>query len=773
MDPSTLPSGVKADVVLVHNSAVYLFRYRRHVIRRLLAAGYRCTALIMGDARQSEVLRDMGVDVRVAAPVAAGFRPAALIRQFAFIVRELRAIRPAAAFLYTARPIGLGTLAGVIVGTPRRYVLIAGLGRPWSAGGLRGWLQRSLARLAYRFFLRLTTVSFFQNADDACEIGVRPQRLRHGRAIVLEGSGVDGQVFRPPDSTPEGVLFLMCCRLLPEKGVDEYLQAAAHLKARYPSMRFLLAGAPPSDLSARVSAALLHRIRAEPAVEYLGEVHDVAQLLQQATAVVLPSYYREGVPRVLLEGLASGLPLITTDMPGCRDVVAPGVNGLLVPPRSAEALAAAMQQVAGWPPAQMAAARNTSRLIAECRFAADAVAARTLAATGLTADSLASTVLFVSTNADRAGAPLYVLNLIRFHRRRVRCVAVFGETGPVQAAVAALGVRTYVIPEMRSRVTPVKDWRALRRLSAIVGLERVSVVHVHSAKAGMVGRVAAWRLGVPCVYTVHGWGFGPGRRRLVSVATWLVERALRSLVTHYVFLSDTELRVGVARLGLSQDRCSVVPSSITDHLARSTPAHSTKVVMVANTHPAKDHEALCSAFARVQASGSLLLVGAGTDTSAFAARLDEWCGSRRQDVTALGAVDDVAPVLAGAGIFTLISRYEGLPLSVIEAMRAGLPVIVTDVGGIRELVIDGVTGLICPAGNVEAVTMALERLLRDPDLRAELGRAGRLRYEAMFAEDRSAEAMEPIYTRLAVVQGKPTGVPAFQDLSETSRVGNP
>lgn len=773
MDPSTLPSGVKADVVLVHNSAVYLFRFRRHVIRRLLAAGYRCTALIMGDARQSEVLRDMGVDVRVAAPVAAGFRPAALIRQFAFIVRELRAIRPAAAFLYTVRPIMLGTLAGVIAGTPRRYVLVAGLGRPWSASGLRGWLLRFFARSVYRFFLRLATVCFFQNADDAYDIGVDPRRLRDGRAVVLEGSGVDSEIFHPSESTPDTFSFLMCCRLLPEKGVGEYLKAAAHLGTRYPATRFLLAGAPPSDLPAEVSTSLLQRIRAEPSVEYLGEVHDVARLLQQASAVVLPSYYREGVPRVLLEGLASGLPLITTDMPGCRDVVAPGLNGFVVPPRSEGALITAMERVIGWSPAKMAEARTSSRLIAERRFDAEQVAARTLAATGLTTDPLGFTVLFVSTNADLAGAPLYVLDLIRFHHRRVRCVAVFGAAGPVQAAVAALGVRTYVIPEIRSRLTPAKDWRALRRLTTVIGLERANIVHVHSAKAGMVGRLAAWRLGIPCVYTVHGWGFGPGRRRLVSAATWLAERALRSLVSHYVLLSDADLRVGVVRLGLSRNRCTVVPSSLADHVARAQPEHSMSVIMVANVHPAKDHETVCRAFSRLQPPGTLQLVGNGTESPAFARRLDEWCGFRRQDVTGLGAVSDVGQVLAGAGVFALISRYEGLPLSVIEAMRAGLPVVATDVGGIRHAVVDGVTGLVCPAGDVDAVALALERLLREPNLRAELGRAGRLRYEAMFAEDRSAAAMEPIYTRLAVVQGKPTGVPAFQDLSETSRVGNP
>jgi glycosyltransferase involved in cell wall biosynthesis len=250
---------------------------------------------------------------------------------------------------------------------PAVFALISGLGYAFvEGGGLARDLMRRLISALYRTSLRHADGIFFQNPDDLEDF----RRLaiigdRH-KAIRVNGSGVDIEHYRFSPPRLEPPTFLLIARLLKDKGIFEFVEAARRLRLRHPRACFCLLG-PLDTNPAAISIRDLERWRAQGAVDYLGEAPDVRPHLAAATVYVLPSAYREGVPRTLLEAMSTGRALITTDTPGCRETVLSGQNGFLVPPGDAGALAQAMERFIVQPDLAVAFGRR-SRALAEDRF---------------------------------------------------------------------------------------------------------------------------------------------------------------------------------------------------------------------------------------------------------------------------------------------------------------------------------------------------------------------------------------------------------------------
>lgn len=256
------------------------------------------------------------------------------------LARRLRALRPELVLTCTIKPTVYGIPAAAAGGVPRRFALVTGLGYAFTEAeaGMRRRFAGAAARFLYRTSLRRTTAAIFQNGDDRDEF--RRRGLLGGTpAHVVNGSGVELDHFCPAP-LPEAPRFLLTARLLRDKGLGEYLAAARIVKAARPAAQFDLAGSTDPNPSA-FPIDEVHAAAAEGIVTYHGSVEDVRGLLGAARVYVLPSY-REGTSRAMLEAMAMARPVITTDAPGCRAAVAHGDNGLLVPVRDAEALAAAM-----------------------------------------------------------------------------------------------------------------------------------------------------------------------------------------------------------------------------------------------------------------------------------------------------------------------------------------------------------------------------------------------------------------------------------------------
>ncbi|MGE0315483.1 MAG: glycosyltransferase family 4 protein [Lautropia sp.] len=354
-------------------------------------------------------------------------------------------------------------------------------------------------------------------------------------------------------------------------------------------------------------------------------------------------------------------------------------------------------------------------------------------------------VLLVSTNADLAGAPSHVRDLVLGLRHAFRFTVVFGEDGPIRQRLADAQVRTIVLDGMRSEISPARDLRVVRALGRIIREEAPALIHAHSAKAGMVARLAGAFARVPVVYTVHGWGFGEGRPRLQGLILRGIETLLAPSTRQFISVSRADAALARRALRVDESRCLVIPNGVADTPRRAQPASHAGFVMVARTCFAKDHESALRAFGGVAGDHAFTCVGGGTDEPGFRDAVRRWAGNAASRVDLLGNRPGVDDILASQGIFVLSSRYEGMPLSIIEAMRSGLPVIATRVGGVAELVDDGVNGLLVDAGDVGAMRGAMQRLADDPSLRARLGAAGRARYEQSFSADRMNRRIADVY----------------------------
>lgn len=324
-------------IVVSVNAAWNLVNFRRSLLLSLVAAGYRVVAVAPPDGREGE-LAALGVDFVPIAIDRRGMSPVADARLLMAYVAILRRLRPAAYLGFTIKPNVYGGMACRMLGIPR-IANIAGLGTAF----LRRDVLNRIVRQLYATGLKGAERVFFQNRDDRAHF-VSEGLVREEQTILLPGSGVDLDRFMPSARTPDGrTVFLLVTRLLRAKGVAEYVEAAATMHGRHgDAVAFRLLGIPDHS-SGGIDAETLERWRRDGDVELLDAVADVRPVLADADCVVLPSYYPEGTPRSLLEAAGMGKAIVTTDTPGCRDVVDRGVNGFLCEPRSVESLVEAME----------------------------------------------------------------------------------------------------------------------------------------------------------------------------------------------------------------------------------------------------------------------------------------------------------------------------------------------------------------------------------------------------------------------------------------------
>ena len=330
-------------VFVVGSFAHSLLNFRGALLSRLAAAGHEvvaCAPKANGEIvtkldRMGVVYRDIPLHRAGMSPI----RDAATIRSLAGLMRTLR---PDRVLAYTAKPVIYSSLAARVAGRPPVYSMISGLGYAFGSSSARQRLVGNLVRRLYRFALRSNAGVFFQNPDDLDLFrteGLLPEAIP---VTMINGSGVDLEWYAP-EPLPSEPVFLLVARLLADKGIREYVEAARAVKRKFPAARFQIAGDfDPNPMS--ISRDELDVWQAEGAVEYLGALDDVRPALAGSRVYVLPSY-REGTPRTVLEAMAMGRPVITTDAPGCRETVIDGENGLLVPVKDSDALQGAIERL--------------------------------------------------------------------------------------------------------------------------------------------------------------------------------------------------------------------------------------------------------------------------------------------------------------------------------------------------------------------------------------------------------------------------------------------
>ncbi|WP_243031840.1 glycosyltransferase family 4 protein [Thermus altitudinis] len=372
---------VKVAIVVTYAPEVSLFR---GVFLQLLKVRQRETIVLAPDwAPQLSAALERSTGARTLNyPLQrTGINPLADLKTLGALILVSRRLRPDVVVTFQAKPNVYGILAAALAGVPRRYAVVEGLGFAFTPGeeSLKKRLIRAILKGLYRLSFSLAHKVFFLNPDDLNEF-VSGGLVSGEKAVLLGGIGVPLEEWPPAPPHLEPPTFTLIARLLREKGVREFAEAARRIKAQYPWARFFLIG----PLDTNPGAILEGEVRAwvdEGLLEWIPWADDVRPYLRQTSVYVLPSY-REGVPRSTQEAMAMARPVITTDVPGCRETVVPGVNGFLVPPRDPQALAQAMERFI-LEPALISRMGAESRKLAEERFDAWKVNERFLREMGI------------------------------------------------------------------------------------------------------------------------------------------------------------------------------------------------------------------------------------------------------------------------------------------------------------------------------------------------------------------------------------------------------
>ena len=326
-------------IVMSANTAWYLYNFRQGTIREFIGAGHSVCAVCPSDEKYMDRLRELGCAVKPISISRSGKNP--LIDLWTFMQYFLcyMLVRPDCVFNFTPKVNIYSTFAGKLVGA-RVVNNIAGLGTLF----VNRSVASKFALVLYRLSQPLADFIFFQNDDDIELFANSGIRLREGRYKRIPGSGVDLNRFPYSSKRKQRTLrFLLVARMLKEKGIELYVQAAKILQERYSCLEFNLLG--PIDVAnpSAVSAAQIADWVGRGWVSYLGVTDDVSAVLEGVDVVVLPSYYREGVPKSLLEAAAMGKVVVTTDSVGCRETVVEGVTGFLCQPKDLESLVCVLE----------------------------------------------------------------------------------------------------------------------------------------------------------------------------------------------------------------------------------------------------------------------------------------------------------------------------------------------------------------------------------------------------------------------------------------------
>ncbi|MGO0062396.1 glycosyltransferase family 4 protein [Brevibacillus fluminis] len=346
------------------------------------------------------------------------------------------------------------------------------------------------------------------------------------------------------------------------------------------------------------------------------------------------------------------------------------------------------------------------------------------------------------------GAHVHVLDIAKHLVKKGNEVIIYaGGEGPFTEEIGKLNLPYRALAHLVRPISVTKDWQAFWEIREALQRDNPQLVATHSSKAGLLGRLAARSLGIPAIFTAHGWAFTEGvppRRRLFYR---MVERLAAPFATRIITVSEYDRELALRYRVGSQRKVVTVHNGV-DGIDRGLLAdpgrEQVRLIMIARFEEQKDHRTLLTALSPLRhLPWELDLVGDGpllAPMKQLAAELG--LGGK---VHFYGARRDIPERLAKAQIFLLISKWEGFPLSILEAMRAGLPVIASSVGGVSEAIVEGVTGCLIPQQDARTLQEKLERLLLNPDLRKSMGKAGMQLYQEQFTVDMMMKKMIDVY----------------------------
>lgn len=367
-------------------------------------------------------------------------------------------------------------------------------------------------------------------------------------------------------------------------------------------------------------------------------------------------------------------------------------------------------------------------------------------------------ILHIITLGELGGAQTHLLDVCNYQKDNFEVGVVIGTKGPLWDELKARGIPVYRCDSLQRSLSPMKDLKAFTELSSLIKELNPDLVCTHSSKAGFLGRLAAYKNSIPAVFTAHGWSFTEGVSPVNRKIYLQLERMAAKWCERIICVSEYDRQLALEKRVTSYNKLVTIHNGIptSDCLAtgicKDTPI---RIIMVARFSEQKDQQLLVRAASQLQTENDFEIdfVGDGplfSSTKELAQKLQI-----SDKVRFLGARTDVPELLENADVFVLTSNWEGFPITILEAMRAGLPVITSDVGGCNEAVIDGVTGYLIPRGDQECLKERLARLINDPQLRSSMGNKGFERFSEYFTVEQMAQKTMAVYESILADYKRP------------------
>jgi glycosyltransferase involved in cell wall biosynthesis len=358
-------------------------------------------------------------------------------------------------------------------------------------------------------------------------------------------------------------------------------------------------------------------------------------------------------------------------------------------------------------------------------------------------------ITYVITRAETGGSQMHVIDLLEGFRSEADLDLVTGEDGPLTERARSLRIPVRVLPELVQPISPFNDLRAASSLIGHLRKRRPDLVHAHTSKAGILTRFAAAITDTPAVFTAHTWAFAEGTSAVWKLVGLPSERLAARFTACIINVSDANRHLA-AKSGIDKAKLSLtIHNGIRDTNLRAHAQESPvcpQIVMVGRFVKQKDQQLLVQAMMGINRPYRLVFVGEGPTRAVVEA--DVARAGLQSQIVFVGNSREVEQILSQSHIFALPSRWEGFPLTILEAMRAGLPVVASDVGGVREAVIDGHTGFLTRPGDLNDLQQHIENLLQDNALRATLGSNGRQRFLKMFTQDKMLNRIRSVYHQI-------------------------
>lgn len=643
------------------------------------------------------------------------------------------------------KPVLYGSFIAWIVGCKKMINAMAGMGFLFVSSRKKARLLRPFVVWAFRLLLnRPGNYLIVQNPYDAgyfkqCNL-IDPEKI-----TMIRGAGVDIHHFVPVPETPGKPVVMLASRLLWDKGVREFVEAAFLLRRQGVCARFVLVGDGDPENPANIPSSQIQEWQHTEDIELWGHRNDMAEVISQAHVVCLPSY-REGLPKVLLEAASCAKPIVTTDVPGCREIVRHGKNGLLVPARNPVALAEAIKALLD-EPEKRCCMGEAGRQIVEQEFAQEVIVAQTLELYNkikahpklkllffITEDwYFCSHRLALAVEAKKAGFDVAVMTRVRKH----------GET------IRAAGIRLIPLELLRRGMNLIREFALFCTIVRIYRQEQPDVLHHVAIKPVLYGSLAAWFIGCKnMVNAMAGMGFlFNSSHTKAKILRFIVEKSFKLLLNRpgsRVILQNPDDVAYFKKNGLVQiEKIALILGAGVD-MQQFSPVREksgTPVVMLASRllwDKGIREFVEAAALLRQQAVDvRFVLVGESDPENPAAiplAQLQEWVQSDK--IEWWGHQADMPEIFSLVHIVCLPTFYgEGIPKILIEAASCALPIVATDWPGCREIVRHGENGLLVPVHDPSALAAAINTLIEAPDLRHRMGEMGRRFVEQKFSQE--------------------------------------